>query len=31
MIDHEEIKFLDKEDIYNLNLFEGDSIVLDKL
>ena len=31
MIDHEEIKLLDKKDIYNLNLFEGDSIVLDKL
>ena len=28
---HEEIKFLDKQDIYNLHLFDGDSIVLDNL
>ena len=29
--EHEEIKFLDKQDIYNLHLFDGDTIVLDKL
>ena len=31
LIDHEEILFLDKKDVYHLKLFEGDSIVLDKL
>tara|TARA_B100000524_G_scaffold344612_1_gene242096 strand:- start:1039 stop:1407 length:369 start_codon:yes stop_codon:yes gene_type:complete len=31
MNEHEEIQFLDKKDIYNLKIFEGDSIVLDKL
>ena len=31
MIDHKEIQFLNKEDIYKLKLFEGDNVVLDKL
>jgi 8-oxo-dGTP diphosphatase len=29
--EHEEIKFLLKDDVYNLKLFEGDTHVLDKL
>lgn len=29
--EHEEIKFLEKKEIYNLKLFEGDDVVLDML
>ena len=29
--DHDEILFLQKEDIYKLNLFDGDKLVVDKL
>jgi len=29
--DHDEIKFLDKNEIYDLDLFEGDNLVVDKL
>jgi len=29
--DHDEIRFLDKKEIYELKLFEGDDLVVDKL